>query len=140
MCAGRGGQLSGRLLGFLARLWLGFWNQNRHAARLFRHALVLPFHAASVFLYVLSVIAEFSLLAQSMVLQALTVNVRISGYRSSTLLELTFYNPHDKVLEGNLEVPLPEGAVVTGYGAHLLSSLLCFVDSYLVQRLFRSFV
>lgn len=50
------------------------------------------------------------------VLKELAIVAKISGFLSRTTVFMTFFNPHDRVLEGELEFPLPEGATVSGYG------------------------
>lgn len=44
------------------------------------------------------------------------VQVMITGYLAETTLVLTFKNDHSRVLEGELNFPLPQGATVSGYG------------------------
>lgn len=56
-------------------------------------------------------------------LSALTVEAKISGLLAKTTVYMSFFNPHDRVLEGELEFPLPEGATVSGYG--YVFSVLC---------------
>ncbi|GGJ33058.1 VIT domain-containing protein [Deinococcus roseus] len=48
-------------------------------------------------------------------LRAVTVNAEISGPFAQTEIELTFYNPNRRILEGELEFPLLEGQTVTGF-------------------------
>lgn len=45
----------------------------------------------------------------------LKVEALVYGFLAETRLTLTFYNPHNRVLEGDLNFPLPEGAFVSGY-------------------------
>ncbi len=48
-------------------------------------------------------------------LASLDVRVVIHGLHAETTQTLTFHNPNDRVLEGELEFPLPDGATVNGY-------------------------
>ena len=43
------------------------------------------------------------------------LEVQVSGLYFSVVQTVTFLNPHDKELEGSLNVPLPDGAVVSGF-------------------------
>lgn len=52
---------------------------------------------------------------QPIVLAGLDSRVRIFGHLAETSMTMKFYNPNSRVLEGELEFPLPEGAVVSGY-------------------------
>eukprot|EP01122_Echinamoeba_exundans_P007381 TRINITY_DN225_c0_g3_i1.p1 TRINITY_DN225_c0_g3~~TRINITY_DN225_c0_g3_i1.p1 ORF type:complete len:1227 (+),score=276.64 TRINITY_DN225_c0_g3_i1:54-3734(+) len=49
-------------------------------------------------------------------LTSLTVDAKISGFLAKTTVYMSFYNPHDRTLEGELQFPLPDGATVSGYG------------------------
>lgn len=46
---------------------------------------------------------------------ALDVRVVIQGLAAETTETITFHNPNARVLEGELEFPLPDGAAVTGF-------------------------
>ncbi len=48
-------------------------------------------------------------------LDEVAVDVRALGFVATTRIELTFYNPNDRVLEGELVFPLAAGQSVTGY-------------------------
>ncbi|GEM46053.1 VIT domain-containing protein [Deinococcus cellulosilyticus] len=48
-------------------------------------------------------------------LRTVQVNADLSGPFARTEIELTFYNPNRRVLEGELEFPLLEGQTVTGF-------------------------
>lgn len=52
---------------------------------------------------------------QPVVLSGLDARVRIFGHLAETTMTMKFFNPNSRVLEGELEFPLPEGAVVSGY-------------------------
>src|SRR3990172_8720419 len=47
---------------------------------------------------------------------ALDVRVVIHGLHPETTATVTFLNPNGRVLEGDLEFPLPDGATVSGFG------------------------
>jgi len=49
------------------------------------------------------------------VLQALRVEAEISGSRALTTVEMTFFNPNRRVLEGELQFPLLDGQQVSGF-------------------------
>mgnify|MGYP000611991595 CR=1 FL=1 len=48
-------------------------------------------------------------------LSDLEIQVNVSGLLAETTQTMRFYNPNDRVLEGNLTFPLPDNAVVCGY-------------------------
>lgn len=48
-------------------------------------------------------------------LRVADVRVQVRGHLASTTLELTFFNPNARVLEGELVFPLGEGQAVSGY-------------------------
>ena len=43
------------------------------------------------------------------------VNVMVHGFVAETSITMTFHNPNDRVLAGDLHFPLPDGATVSGY-------------------------
>lgn len=45
----------------------------------------------------------------------LKIDVVIHGAVAETKMTMTFYNPHNRTLEGELYFPLPEGSTVSGY-------------------------
>lgn len=59
------------------------------------------------------------------------VDVRVVGRLAETRLTLTFGNPHDRALAGDLTVPLPEGATVSGYALDVAGKL---VDGVIVDK------
>jgi hypothetical protein len=65
------------------------------------------------------------------VLEGLDVAVVVSGMFAETTQTLTFRNPNGRPLEGALEFPLPEGAVVCGYAIDLEGEL---VDGVIVPK------
>jgi hypothetical protein len=68
---------------------------------------------------------------QAMVLQELDVAVRIHGAAAETKMTMTFYNPHSRVLEGQLYFPLPEGAFISGYALDINGVM---VDGVVVEK------
>ena len=53
--------------------------------------------------------------SQPLGISKIDTRVRILGYIAETTTTMTFANPHDRVLQGDLYFPLPEGATVSGY-------------------------
>src|SRR5262245_10465152 len=47
--------------------------------------------------------------------QAVSIRAEIHGRYALTEVELTFRNPNNRVLEGELQFPLPEGQTVLGF-------------------------
>ena len=64
-------------------------------------------------------------------LSRIETNVRIHGHVAETLATMTFTNPYDRVLQGDLYFPLPEGATVSGYALDVDGAL---VDGVVVPR------
>ncbi len=58
------------------------------------------------------------------ILSGLDARVRIFGHLAETTMTMKFYNPNSRVLEGELEFPLPEGAVVSGYALDINGDLV----------------
>ncbi|RBP43948.1 vault protein inter-alpha-trypsin-like protein [Roseimicrobium gellanilyticum] len=52
---------------------------------------------------------------QPMELQAAAVDIKVRGHLATTTVELTFYNPNSRVMEGEFVFPLDEGQTVSGY-------------------------
>ena len=48
-------------------------------------------------------------------LQAVRIDAEISGSRALTTVEMTFFNPNGRVLEGELQFPLLDGQQVSGF-------------------------
>ena len=59
------------------------------------------------------------------------LRVVIDGYLAETTTTLTFSNPNDRVLEGELRFPLPEGATVSGFALDVGGQL---VDGVPVEK------
>ena len=66
-----------------------------------------------------------------MAVHALWIDVHIAGTVSRTTLVVTFENPHDRDLEGELTCPLPDGAALCGYGLDIDGEI---VDASLVEK------
>ncbi len=64
-------------------------------------------------------------------LTTVATDVRIHGPVAETKTTLTFTNPHDRVLEGDLYFPLPEGATVCGYALDIKGVM---VDGVAVEK------
>jgi hypothetical protein len=62
---------------------------------------------------------------------ALDVRVVIHGLEAETTQTLTFFNPNARVLEGELELPLPDGATVSGFALDVGGQL---VDASVVEK------
>ncbi|NQT85967.1 hypothetical protein HQ560_04335, partial [bacterium] len=52
------------------------------------------------------------------------IDARIVGRVAETTLTLTFSNPHDRELEGELYFPLPEGVTVSGYALDIRGTMV----------------
>jgi hypothetical protein len=52
-----------------------------------------------------------------------SIDVRIEGFVASTTLDLTFFNPNPRVLEGELVFPLASGQTVSGYALEVAGKL-----------------
>ena len=57
------------------------------------------------------------------VLQAVRIESEISGSRALTTVEMTFFNPNRRVLEGELQFPLLDGQQVTGFALDINGAL-----------------
>jgi hypothetical protein len=54
----------------------------------------------------------------------LAMRVRIFGHLAESTMTMKFYNPNSRVLEGELEFPMPEGAVMSGYALDINGDLV----------------
>jgi tetratricopeptide (TPR) repeat protein len=61
----------------------------------------------------------------------LAVEARLFGYIAETKMTMTFSNPHERVLEGDLYFPLPEGSTVSGYALDIQGAM---VDGVAVEK------
>ncbi len=68
---------------------------------------------------------------QSLRLSKVDVDTRINGYLAETSVTMTFYNPSNRVLSGDLYFPLPEGATVSGYALDVDGKM---VDGVVVEK------
>lgn len=59
----------------------------------------------------------------SVVLQEAKIDTKILGNLATTTATYTFYNPSNRILEGNLTFPLPEGVSVSGYALDINGKL-----------------
>ncbi|MCP4149672.1 MAG: hypothetical protein GY757_18140, partial [bacterium] len=66
-----------------------------------------------------------------LILSKLKVEVKISGLIAETKKTMTFYNPYNRELEGELTFPLPEGAFVSGYALDINGQM---VDGVVVEK------
>ncbi|MFH1920121.1 MAG: VIT domain-containing protein, partial [Planctomycetota bacterium] len=69
--------------------------------------------------------------SQPLGLAKLETEVRILGYVAETAATMTFFNPLDRVMEGDLYFPLPEGATVSGYALDVEGKM---VDGVAVEK------
>jgi Ca-activated chloride channel family protein len=69
--------------------------------------------------------------SQALGLEAVDTEVVIRGLIAETTMTLTFYNPHPRVLEGQLLFPLPEGSTVCGYGLDIQGVI---VEGVIVEK------
>ena len=60
---------------------------------------------------------------QPIVLQNVSIDIRLQGFVASTRVDLTFFNPNARVLEGELVFPLAEGQSITGYALEVEGKL-----------------
>ena len=64
-------------------------------------------------------------------LKRLKTVVRVFGKIAETEMTMTFFNPNQRTLEGELYFPLPEGAKVSGYALDVNGDL---VDGVMVTK------
>ena len=68
---------------------------------------------------------------QPMELHEMEVRARIVGLHVEAATTMTFFNPNGRQLEGELQFPLPDGAVVTGYALDINGRM---VDGVVVRK------
>ena len=68
---------------------------------------------------------------EPLLLTGLAVDARIVGMVAETRMTMTFRNPHDRQLSGDLYFPLPEGAMVSGYALDITGPM---VDGVVVEK------
>jgi len=66
-----------------------------------------------------SLIVEADSAKTSLQIAKLNINISVTGNIASTVYDITFYNPFDRVLEGSFEFPLAEGQNVYRYGLEI---------------------
>ncbi len=59
------------------------------------------------------------------------VRVRAHGFVAETSITMTFHNPNDRVLAGDLHFPLPDGSTVSGYALDIEGRM---VDAVAVEK------
>ena len=69
--------------------------------------------------------------SERLAVSAVKVDARILGTLAETRMTLTFHNPHDRVLAGDLYFPLPEGATVSGYALDIRGEM---IDGVVVEK------
>ncbi len=70
-------------------------------------------------------------ITQPMSVSRVAVDVKVSGCLAETSMTMTFANPNDRALAGDLYFPLPEGATVSGYALDINGSM---VDGVVVEK------
>ncbi len=68
---------------------------------------------------------------EALSLSKVSIDVRILGYIAETRMTLTFYNPNNRVLAGDLYFPLPQGATISGYALDMKGVM---VDGVVVEK------
>lgn len=66
-----------------------------------------------------------------LILTKLSVGVKIAGLIAETKMTMTFYNPNNRELEGELVFPLPRGATICGYALDINGKM---VDGAAVEK------
>ena len=64
-------------------------------------------------------------------LEKVDTDVVIRGLLAETTMVMTFRNPQNRVLEGEILFPLPEGSTVSGYGLDVNGEM---VDGVVVEK------
>ncbi|HSJ03596.1 MAG TPA: VIT domain-containing protein, partial [Verrucomicrobium sp.] len=60
---------------------------------------------------------------KAMQVQSVDVDVKIQGHLATTTMEMAFFNPNGRVLEGELIFPLGEGQTISGYALEVEGKL-----------------
>ncbi|MDH4128113.1 MAG: VIT domain-containing protein [Spirochaetota bacterium] len=68
---------------------------------------------------------------EALSISKVNVNVKIFGYIAETKMTLTFYNPNNRILSGDLYFPLPQGTTISGYGLDINGIM---VDGVVVEK------
>lgn len=59
----------------------------------------------------------------SVTLQSLKIDIKVAGNIATTSMEMTFHNSSQRILEGSLTFPLPQGVTVSGYALDINGKL-----------------
>lgn len=59
----------------------------------------------------------------SVSLKTLKIEIKVAGNIASTSMEMTFHNNNNRILEGTLTFPLPQGVSVSGYALDIAGKL-----------------
>ena len=76
-------------------------------------------------------VAKINGKSQPLMLSNLDIDVKIHGVIAETKMTMTFFNPHNRLLEGELYFPLPEGSTVSGYALDINGVM---VDGVVVEK------
>ncbi len=76
-------------------------------------------------------VADVNKSKNALVLRKLEVEVRVIGLIAETEMTMTFYNPHNRTLSGQLYFPVPAGAAVSGYALDVRGRM---VDGVTVEK------
>ena len=69
--------------------------------------------------------------SRSLRLTRVNIETSIVGHLAETQMTMTFHNPTSRVLEGDLYVPLPQGATISGYALDINGVM---VDGVVVEK------
>ena len=69
--------------------------------------------------------------AQPIEVRDVDIRAAVNGVHAETTMTLTFFNPNNRVLEGELYFPLPTDATVSGYALDINGTL---VDGVIVEK------
>ena len=109
---------------------------------LFSTTLLLPFFATAQ----KSVVPEVKVVnernAQPMQLQDLSVDIFVVGQTAVTTMEMTFYNPNSRVMEGEFQFPLADGQQVSRFALDINGKMRegVVVDKTLGRKAFEDIV
>ncbi|MDX1683579.1 MAG: VIT domain-containing protein, partial [Phycisphaeraceae bacterium] len=68
---------------------------------------------------------------EALTITDLKVEAKIQGSLVETAMTITFFNPHDRAMAGDLEFPLPESGNVTGYALDVNGQM---IDGVVVEK------
>lgn len=80
--------------------------------------------------------------SRPLAISRLDIDARIYGYVAETTTTMTFANPGNRALEGDLYFPLPEGATITGYALDVHGTMVdgVAVEKHEARRVFEKVV